>query len=156
MKIRKLERNGWEIGCPSCGERIRYSLIHNQGLPVPFFYAERCNDVLLRRSDEISVNNLLSAPCGEKISLDALEKLWLSILHDAPDAPHGGRFGFWSNIKCPNCGKEVPYNHGVKNIELRIFEPRIVLVDGAILVGDSSTDTWQVHIQVVTPTSQET
>lgn len=147
MEIMKLKRSGWDMECPFCHANIRYTLINNQQPPVPFFYAELCNDVLLRKSDERMVNNLLSIASGEKASINTLENMWLSILQDAPDAPHGGKFGFWSNIKCPHCGKEIQYNQGIKDVWLRIFEPKIVLVDGSVIVGDSLSDTWQIQVQ---------
>lgn len=147
MIFEELARDGWSIDCPFCGRAILYSLINNRDLPVPFFYGERTNDVLLRKQDQERVDQLFqSIASGRSPSTEEFEALWKSILENAPDAPAGGRFGFWSNIKCPHCRKEIPYNKGVKNVELRIFEPRIVLVDGAVLLGDSPDQSWRVRV----------
>ena len=146
MNFRQLERNGWGLKCPCCGENIRYSLINNQQVPVPFFYAEKGNDVLLRKQDERRVERFYQNQNGAEPSEAALEALWNSILVEAPSAPCGGKFGLWSNVKCPSCGKEMPYNRGVRNVRLRIFEPKIVLIDGAVILGDSGAESWVVKV----------
>jgi hypothetical protein len=58
-----------------------------------------------------------------------------------------GRFGFWANVKCPHCWYEFPYAQGIRNVELRINEPYIIAVDGAIVLeGDPSSD-WMVRVR---------
>jgi hypothetical protein len=148
IKFQELKRDGWSVGCPFCKRDIRYTLINNQQSPIPFYYSQAGNDILLRKQDELSVQKLFSKFSG-KPTLRELEKLWLAILESAPDAPHGGKFGLWSNVKCTHCHKELPYNDGVKNLELRIYEPKIVAVDGAILMGDSPEESWQVKVRSV-------
>jgi|688.fasta_scaffold455115_1 hypothetical protein len=148
MKLQTLVRDGWTMLCPFCGESIKYTLINNQRVPVPFFYAEDCNDVLLRKIDEKLVERVLAESAVAKPSLDVLEGLWREILNNAPPTRHGGAFGFWSNVKCPSCGIEMPYNNGVKNLELRLYETRIVLLDGALFIRDEESEIWEIQVLI--------
>lgn len=148
MVFQVLERDGWSIDCPYCKGKIIYTIIKNQQTPVPFFYSERANDVLLRKQDEERVDKLYSSLRGETPSLDALEVLWKSILKSSPEAPHGGRFGLWSYVKCPHCGTELPYNKGVRDLNIRIFEPDIILIDKAILLGNDLPNSWQIKVKL--------
>lgn len=152
MTPRTVDRDGWTIDCPACGQPIKYTLLLNPRPPVPFFYSSTGNDVLLRRSDERKVDDLSARQSLESVPIEELEALWLSILDDAPDAPSGGRFALWANVKCTTCGKEVPYNKGVRDLSLRIFEPRIVVVDGAMVIGDSEAESWIARVRTDGPT----
>ena len=145
--FKKLERDGWLLSCPLCGEDIFYSIINIQQIPLPFFYAEEGNDVLLRKEDERRLERILNED-RKVVESDVLEKLWMRILKDAPEAPCGGKYGLWSNVKCPTCFHELPYNNGVRNVSLRLNEPKIVLIDGATIVGDSDEDSWQVKVNI--------
>lgn len=146
MKI--LERDGWLMTCPFCGKEIRYTLINNQGRPVPFYYAEKSNDVLLRKSDERLYLALLEESEGQAPSILAMKMLWSSILRNAPPAPSGGTFSLWANVKCPHCKQEIPYNKGIKDIALRLYEPRIVLIDDSVLLGDNDENTWRIKVRL--------
>jgi len=148
MDFRILKRNGWTIDCPYCNGKIIYTIIKNQRPPVPFFYSKKTNDILLRKQDEQRVDNLYLSSSRAAPSLSALEELWISILHDAPESPNGGGFDLWSYVKCPHCWKELLYNKGVKDINLRIFEPEIIVIDSAILCGDSPTNSYQVQVNI--------
>jgi hypothetical protein len=150
MSTQELERDGWSLECLFCKESIHYTLINNTQTPIPFFYAEEGSDVLLRKEDELSVEKCFMQYGDSKPPLAVLESLWKTILESAPDAPNGGRFALWSNIKCPHCRKEMPYNGGVKNLELRIYEPQIVLLDGAILLGSSVAESWKIRVRLTT------
>jgi len=146
MSFQTLNRDGWTMQCPFCNEDISYTLINNKQLPVPFFYAEDSNDVLLRKADLKLVDEAFAGSTGGKPSLEPLKNLWLQILDAAPSTANGGRYKFWSNVKCPNCSAEIPYNDGTKDVEQRIFEPRIVLVNGASLIGDAEGDSWRINV----------
>jgi len=152
MGLQELERDGWILACPFCGKDIRYTLINNQQIPVPFFYAENGNDVLLRKQDELKVEEVFRDAQGATPNIDLLERLWLRILEDTPEAPCGGKYGLWANVKCPNCTREIPYNDGIRNISRRVNEPKIVLVDGAVLVRDSVESSWRVKVKIKTNT----
>lgn len=146
MNLQILDRDGWTMQCPSCAESIIYTLINNQQFPVPFFYAEDCNDVLLRKTDQKLVDKAFADSAGGKPNLKSLENLWHQMLDVAPSTGNGGRYGFWSNVKCPSCFAEMPYNDGAKDAEQRIFEPKIVLVNGASLIGDTEGDSWRINV----------
>ncbi|MBL0349609.1 MAG: hypothetical protein IPP68_04450 [Elusimicrobia bacterium] len=137
------ERKGWTIGCPSCSKSILYTKLVNWESPTPFFYCDSCNDVLLRKSDKKLVESRLAI---KNIDVPGLEKLWEEIASNAPNCGKGGRFTVWSNVRCPHCKKELPYNSGIKNSAVRINEMEIILVDGATVIGDSSEDTWRVKV----------
>lgn len=143
-------RKGWVLACPACERPIVYTILTNWDAPVPFFYADASNDVLLRFSDRQRVESL-----GENPDLAVLEHLWNEILSSAPVAPSGGEFGLWTNVSCPHCGYEIPYNGGVRNLSIRIYEPRIVLVDGAVVVGDVDQETWVVRVDASTEADRE-
>jgi endogenous inhibitor of DNA gyrase (YacG/DUF329 family) len=146
MEFTQLERNGWILQCPSCGNDIRYTLITHLELPVPFFYADNCNDVLLRKQDQRRVEQLYAEYGDQEPPDSALASLWNSILSNAPEASCGGKFGFWSNVKCPVCGKEFPYAQGTRNVRFRVFESKVVLIDGATIIGDSATESWRIRV----------
>lgn len=144
--VREIVRAGWILQCPFCNGEISYSLINIQSLPTPFFYAEQCNDVLLRRQDEIRSQDILLKYEHKRPPIVEFENLWMSILDEAPEAPCGGEFKLWSNVKCPRCRSEIPYNKGVLDLNLRIFEPKIVIVDKSIILGDSPEESWRVTV----------
>lgn len=146
MKLQILNRDGWRMRCPFCNESITYTLINNQQLPVPFFYAEDCNDVLLRKADQKLVDKAFANAAGKEPNLESLENLWHQLLDAAPSTSNGGRYGFWSNVKCPNCSAEIPYNDGNKDVRQRIFDSKIVLINGASLIGDSEGESWRINV----------
>ena len=82
----------------------------------------------------------------KKITISELEKLWNELLIKAPSAPSGGHFTFWANVKCPHCKTEIPYNNGNMDLNIRINDSKIVLINDAIVVGDSEKDTWRIKI----------
>lgn len=139
------ERKGWKINCPFCSGEILYTKLVNWESPTPFFYCNSCNDVLLRKSDKKNVELFLENGGN---SIEKLEKLWGDIAALAPVCQKGGRFSVWSNIKCPHCMKELPYNNGVRSPAVRINEKEIILVDGSSVIGDTNEETWQVRVLV--------
>lgn len=142
-QFKEIERNGWTLKCPSCSHEVLYTKIKNWDIPTLFFYGETSNDVLLRKSDTANVREKMTK---ETLDFPALEILWNEILNTAPDCPTGGKFSFWANVHCPNCRQEFPYNQGVRNVAIRINEPEIILIDGAIVIGDNSSDSWKVKV----------
>jgi hypothetical protein len=143
-----LRRTGWSLACPFCRDPILYTLINNPSPPVPFFYSERGNDVLLRKSDLARVEALYERSQNIIPSDAVLEALWKSLLDQAPLAPDGGHFVFWANVKCPSCKQELPYNNGIRDLHLRIFEPGIILVDHARIIGDSHKESCEVIVEL--------
>ncbi|MEA5115464.1 MAG: hypothetical protein VB050_15720 [Geobacteraceae bacterium] len=138
-------RDGWTLECPFCSKTILYTYFVNWFVPTPFFYSDSSNDVLLRKSDGEKVHEILE---NKKLLLAELEIIWKECLKDAPPALDGGQFTLWANVKCPHCKKELPYNDGVKDLKVRIYDSRIILIDGAVVVGDSVKETWQIKVRV--------
>ncbi len=143
--LRTEERSGWTLNCPFCGNKILYTQLSNWDAPVPFFYSNENNDVLLRDGDIQKVREV-HLRCNEFPSLSKLKTLWEEILIDAPETPSGGTFSLWSNVKCPHCKREMPYNNGVRDLNVRIYDPKVVLIDGAIIWGDEPAKSWRVKV----------
>lgn len=144
-KPQQLIRDGWSLSCPFCNNSVKYTYFVNWFIPTPFFYSDGCNDVLLKKSDGEQVQKLLER---KKPILSELECLWKEFLKSAPAAPNGGQFSFWANVKCPFCNKEFPYNNGIRDLNVRINDSKIVLIDGAVVVGDNPEETWQVKVKI--------
>ena len=151
MDYQILKRDGWTIDCPHCKKKIIYTIIKNQRPPVPFFYSKKTNDILLRKQDEQRVDKLYLNSNGATPSLSTIEALWNLILREAPETSHGGKFDLWSYVKCPHCWNELIYNNGVKDLNLRIFEPEIIVIDNAILFGDLPTNSYQMQVNITQP-----
>lgn len=128
-------RPGWVVPCPLCGEPNRYTTFRVDP-PVPFFYESVACDILLRASDEQRVPDtwVPNPPADEE-----LERVWLEILRTAPVAPSGGTFSLWANVHCPVCRRQIPYGRGVRDLHVRLYDPYIVVMDGAHVVGDEHT-----------------
>jgi len=148
MSRQTLERDGWLMCCSFCNNNISYTLINNYQAPVPFFYAEDCNDVLLRKSDKRQLDNIMSKENSNSLTIETLDGLWNRFVQKTPVTRNGGAFGLWTNVKCPHCYSELPYNGGVRNIEIRIYEPKIVLIDRAWLIGDTKDESWEVRVRL--------
>jgi hypothetical protein len=138
-------RKGSVTKCRFCGEDIKFTWLVNWDPPVPFFFSNVGNDVAVRKSDNGRVDEYFVA--GKK-SVAELEALWKAIVESLPQAPDGGRFELWANFKCPHCKKEIPYNEGVRNIHIRIWEPKIILIDGAVVLDDTFEDSWRVKVEL--------
>jgi hypothetical protein len=128
-------RPGWVVACPLCGEPNRYTTFRVDP-PRPFFYESVACDVLLRESDESRAADtwVPNPPSDEELG-----RRWLEALDGAPIAPSGGTFSLWANIHCPVCRREIPYNGGVRDLHVRLYDPYIVVMDGASVVGDDGT-----------------
>jgi hypothetical protein len=145
MEFRNDIRKGAIMPCPSCGQSFKYTVLTIQNVPIPFFYSTAGGSILLRRSDESIVAEAFASRIP---TTDELETLWCEILKRSPRPPEGGTFELWANVKCPNCNYEFPYNRGYKDINLRIFEPKIIVADGVILVGDTPAETCVMKVEV--------
>jgi len=144
-QLPEIERTGWEIDCPFCEGNFSYTAFTNQPGPTPYFYSNHHNDILLRQSD---LTRAMRESAGQGIDIDALEELWLDILSNAPNPPRGGEFTLWAYAKCPLCGVELPYNHGLRDKAQRIREPKIIVPDGAILLTDDGCTRVSVKTTV--------
>jgi hypothetical protein len=142
---REVIRTGSVIKCPSCGDDIIFATLTNYDRPVPFFYSNLGNDVALRKSDNKLVDEYILA--GKK-SIAELEALWIAIVESLPSPPDGGRFELWANVKCTHCRAEIPYNKGVRDISIRIYDPHIILIDGAVVLDDTFEDSWRVKVRL--------
>lgn len=145
----EIVRDGWILNCPYCKKEILYTHFVNWSVPIPFFYSDKSNDVLLRKSDEKKVHELFEKKqSNSKPTIVELESLWNEIILNAPPAINGGRFTMWANVKCPHCKTEFPYNNGNKDLNIRLYDSKIVLVNNAIVVGDSEKDSWKIIVRI--------
>jgi hypothetical protein len=67
---------------------------------------------------------------GEQLERETTQ-LYESLEQELPPCPCGGRFRTWSNVRCPHCRYEFPYNNGERNLDLRYHETQLVWVEGA-------------------------
>lgn len=142
------ERPGWILTCPFCGGEISYTHL-NLYDGEPFLYADGSNDVLLRESDSLKLRTHLAENIGIRAGngyIEELAKLWYEIERTSPEAPSGGRFKLWSNVKCPHCNKEMPYNNGNQDLAVRLNDPKVILIDGAVVLGDDIDSSWRVKV----------
>jgi hypothetical protein len=138
-------KDGNKLNCPLCHGDVLYWRFSVPSIPWPFFYCERCNDVFVRLAQPPPMSPLSE---NSKEQLAQLEAYWHAVLDAAPPCPCGGRFGFWTNVKCPHCWYEFPYARGTRNVELRINEPYVIAIDGAtVLDGEPSSD-WIARVRV--------
>lgn len=128
-----------------CDEQFRYAVLTNQSPPTPFFYSTGGRSILLRRSDDKLAEQAMAS---DNKGLDQLHELWLEMLATAPTAPDGGAFELWANVRCPRCAYEFPYNKGSNNIAVRLYEAKIIVVDGSTIVGDSDADSYVIDVAI--------
>jgi len=144
--LQVIERAGWTLKCPFCGYMIRYTQLTNWDGPTPFFYSDSSNDVLLRDTDIERVRQLFSKKNSPTI--EEMEALWKDILSEVPLPPNGGRFTLWANVNCPSCKKQIPYNNGIRDLKVRLNDPKVVLIDGATVLNDTSSKSWNVDVKI--------
>lgn len=143
--VRIETRPGWTRKCPNCKADIAFTKLVNSFDMTPFYYSDGSNDVLFRTNDRNKIRVLMSK--GQP-SVEQLASAWNEILKTAPPAPSGGTFSLWANIKCPFCKTEFPYNNGVKDLRVRLYDPHIVLIEGAVVVEDTVANSWKVCVSL--------
>lgn len=98
-------------------------------------YCGSCSNVLFRKSDEGALYAIWPS-IGDAVPVTL--RFYEDMERNAPPCPCGGHFKLWSNVKCPSCKFEIPYNNGVKDVNVRINDHVVVLVEGALLLGDDT------------------
>jgi len=124
------ERTGWIISCPNCQKDIRYTILNIQPGEDVFLYCNKSSDFVLRDED-LYLAHKIARKNNENV-IDGLIKIYDDLEHKLPECPCGGSFKRWSNVKCPFCLYEFPYNNGVKNEAFRMMEGNIIWIEGAI------------------------
>lgn len=128
--IKDEERPGWEMKCPKCSKDIMYTVLKIASGEDVYLLCDRCSNFTLRDEDRLS-NQFMNVQ-NELPQLDKLRMLYEKLEHDLPKCDCGGSFRIWSNVKCPNCAYEFPYNNGVKDEEVRFLETTIIWIRKAI------------------------
>lgn len=130
--IRKRESRKCEcVSCPFCSKVIRFTPISLGAGVVPFFYCNKCSNVACRDEDsELMYRKAYQRSVGVFVER-TVEETYMAIESVLPSCVCGGRFKISSNAKCPHCLKEIPYNRGIKNLSVRLFDERIVWIEGA-------------------------
>lgn len=122
------DRYGWERDCPKCGVSIPYTILNiSPGLDV-CLYCDRCSNFVLREEDR---NELMSKGGGFDDADSMLDALYRKLEQCLDFCECGGRFRVSSNVKCPSCHYEFPYNHGVLDVGRRYREAKLIWVQGA-------------------------
>lgn len=123
------DRYGWERDCPKCGVRMSYTILNiSPGVDV-YLYCDKCSNFVLREEDR---NELMSKGEGLDDADSMLDALYRRLEQCLDFCECGGRFRVSSNVKCPSCHYEFPYNHGVLDMGRRYREAKLVWVEGAI------------------------
>ena len=136
-------RPGWVAACPACAGAVCYTRIRMVVGPEPFLYCNTCSNILHRRSD----NKRVQAEVFKKgLEWDdgILLKHYQQLEQVAPPCPCGGKFEFWAFVKCPHCRQEFPYNAGVRNLKVRLNEDHLIILTGALVLGDGPDDTYRI------------
>jgi hypothetical protein len=124
------ERSGWAMPCPACSREVRYTVLNVAAGFEPFMYCSRGSDFVLRDEDARLVAQ--SSAGALQPSVDRLRSVYDQMELVLDPCPGGGQFRRWSNVKCPHCQHEFPYNNGVKSEDVRYFESKVVWIEGAI------------------------
>lgn len=123
-------RYGWNARCPKCSGLINYTILNiDPGMDV-FLHCERCSNFCLRSEDREVLLQMLNA--AEANPEEALAKIYKWLIDALPSCGCGGNFTLWANVKCPSCGEEIPYNNGVRDLEVRFHESKIVWSENSV------------------------
>lgn len=138
-QFQPMERICREVACPQCSAAIRFSTVRLQETPQPFMYCSQCSNVLLRRSDDEAMFKALQ---GVHDVDSAALRFYEQLEKTAPACSCGHDFALWANVKCPHCSHEIPYNHGVRDVAVRMNDSTIIVLEGAEVIGDSPAESW--------------
>lgn len=108
--------------CPDCGLEIPAWRSSGMSQLCPHFYCTECNNVIVREEDQRLTHNDQTPEILEKIA------------SSLPICGCGGKFMPGTNPKCPSCKHQFP--HRLSPL-LRLTDPNVILVDGAIMYGDN-------------------
>lgn len=128
--IQDEERFGNSLECPNCKHRIEYSILKlDPGIDI-YLYCDTCSNFSLRDEDREVALRFTSA--DEKSALNNLKVVYYDLQHNLPPCGCGGHFKIWSNVKCPHCHYEYPYDNGRQMEQGRFMENHLVWVLNAI------------------------
>lgn len=135
--IKNEERHGWVMKCPQCKRDVMYTVLKiEQGEDV-YLYCDQCSNFTLRDEDRVSMQTINNEQ-KEMLLLDKLRSIYERLEKELPKCDCGGHFRLWSNVKCPHCSYEFPYNNGIQDEEVRYLEQTIVWIRKAIAYRGSS------------------
>jgi endogenous inhibitor of DNA gyrase (YacG/DUF329 family) len=137
---------GFNLQCPQCTGDVKYWRSRNDIRPTPFFYCNRCNNILERTSDRMLMPRELLGLHGHN---PQLSQLFERILSSAPKCDYGGSFTLWANVKCPLCWYEFPWTktNDKDPLDVRIHASHVVVIDGALTIGDGPEDCWLERVE---------
>lgn len=122
------ERPGWQMTCPSCTKSFSYTILNIVEGEDVYLYCDTCSNFVLREEDrqELLANTDIDSEIDLKI-----EDIYNRLQNNLPPCECGGHFNLWSNVKCPHCRFQFPYDENSKNKNIRYRESKIVWVEGA-------------------------
>lgn len=124
------ERPGRSLNCPSCEAGVNYTVLNLVPGDDVFLYCDSCSNFTLREEDRASLNGI--DPSGNSSLVDQLSTHYAELEKKLPACGCGGHFRVWSNVKCPACKTEFPYNNGVKSEQVRLTDGNIIWIEGAV------------------------
>lgn len=125
------ERPGWEVKCPQCKEQVPYTVLNLSPGEDVYLYCDTCSNFVLREEDRQELMSLLSRSANNNFEQIA-SALYERLEKELPPCGCGGRFTLFSNVKCPSCRYEFPYNNGVRDVVARYSESKLIWLQGAI------------------------
>lgn len=127
------ERAGREMSCPSCAALFKFTVMNIVPMEDIYLYCDACSNFVLREEDrEQAINAKRRCEHTESLSQE-IKYIYRNLEQSLPACECGGHFRLWSNVKCPVCHYEFPYNNGVRDIDFRIQEGRVIWVEGATI-----------------------
>lgn len=129
-------RPGWTRVCPKCNKDIRYTVLNLTPGEDIYLYSNKTSDFLL-----LNRGCFFGEGYRNEGSLEGVDKYYSQLENSNILCPTGGIFKIWSNIKCPNCHYEFPYNRGIADKSVRFTESKVIWLEGAIIYRGASENS---------------
>ena len=138
-EVIKIQRVGKMLICPSCKKNLKYSWLSGLNSQVGV-YSTDGSSVLVSEKFNIALKNMQLLYNDDELATAIKEYLSTNF----PDS----QYEIFSNVRCTHCHYEFPYDF-LTNIQLRLRDTHIVLIDGIKLVEDNQISVVQV---ILSPT----
>lgn len=124
-------RPGWALSCPACAKEVLYTVLNISPGEDIYLYCDACPNFTLREEDRRKMLSVAFNGSDQQFDL-IVGALYECLERELPSCGCGGKFKIWSNVRCPHCDYEFPYNNGLQDASLRYGESKVVWVEGAI------------------------
>lgn len=132
-KFLEIERIGRTIACPVCESILKYTWLSGVSNLVGI-YSTKGDSVLVSRAFKKTLDEMVFAN-----DIQRLQFIQDFISTHYPDES----FDILSNVQCTKCHYKFPYSYE-NNLQARLQDTQIVLLDGVKLVEDERTSI--IHV----------